>query len=80
LNELGNKIKIWPNPFEDKINIELPINTKYSLINIQGKVIVNGFYKSDGIVELMLSNIDPGMYYIIFERNTQHSAIPIVKR
>ena len=80
LNELGHKIKIWPNPFQDKINIDLPINTKYSLINIQGKVIVNGFYKSDGIVELILSNIDPGMYYIIFERNTQHSAIPIVKR
>lgn len=80
LNELGHKIKIWPNPFQDKINIELPINTKYSVINIQGKVIENGFYKSDGILELMLSNFDPGMYYITFESNSNRTAIPVVKK
>ena len=66
--------------FQDKIHIELPNDTKYALINIQGQVVMNGFSENPGIIELMLSNIDPGMYYIIFECNTQRSTIPIVKR
>ena len=80
LSELEHKIKIWPNPFQDKIHIELPNDTKYALINIQGQVVMNGFSENPGTIELMLSNIDPGMYYIIFECNTQRSTIPIVKR
>ena len=80
LNELTHNIKIWPNPFEDKIHIELPNNTKYCLIDIQGQMVAQGFSESSGIVELNLTNIDSGMYYIIFKSNLKRSAMSIVKR
>jgi len=80
LNELTHNIKIWPNPFEDEIHIELPNNTKYCLIDIQGQMVAQGFSESSGIVELKLTNIDSGMYYIIFESNLKRSAMSIVKR
>ena len=32
LNELGHKIKIWPNPFQDKINIELQSTQNIALL------------------------------------------------
>lgn len=80
LQELNHAIKIWPNPFQEKIEIELPNDTKYSLINIQGQVVIDGFSESSKIIELNLSNIDNGMYYVILESDKKRSAIPIVKR
>ena len=80
LHELNHSIKIWPNPFQDKIQIELPNDTKYRLINIQGQVVIYGFSESSKIIELNLANIDSGMYYVIFESDLKRSAIPIVKR
>lgn len=80
LHELNHSIKIWPNPFQDKIQIELPNDTKYRLINIQGQVVVCGFSESSKIIELNLANIDSGMYYVILESDVKRSAIPIVKR
>jgi len=80
LQELNHAIKVWPNPFQEKIEIELPNDTKYSLINIQGQVVKDGFSESSKIIELNLSNIDNGMYYVILESDKKRSAIPIVKR
>lgn len=80
LQELNHAIKVWPNPFQEKIEIELPNDTKYSLINIQGQVVIDGFSESSKIIELNLSNIDNGMYYVILESDKKRSAIPIVKR
>mgnify|MGYP001189281532 CR=1 FL=1 len=80
LLELKHDFKIWPNPFQDKIQIELPNNTKYCLINIQGQMVTQGFSESSGIVELNLANIDNGIYYVILESNLKRSTIPIVKR
>ena len=79
LNELEYMIKIWPNPFQDKIHITLPINTNYSLMTLDGKTIIKDIAQSD-VLELILSNIESGMYYIIFEHNLQRTAIPIVKK
>ena len=80
LLELAHHIKIWPNPFEDQIQIELPNNTKYSLINIQGQIVTQGFSESSGIIELNLANIESGMYYVMLKSHLKHSTIPIVKR
>ena len=79
LNELEYVIKIWPNPFEDKIQVALPINTKYSLMSIDGKIIIKNIAQSE-VVEVVLSNIESGMYYIVFEHNSKRTAIPVVKK
>ena len=79
LNELEHVIKIWPNPFEDKIQVALPINTKYSLMSIDGKIIIKNIAQSE-VVEVVLSNIESGMYYIVFEHNSKRTAIPVVKK
>jgi hypothetical protein len=80
LQELESVYKIWPNPFEDEIQIELPMNTKFSLINLQGQVILNGFCEASGIVKLDLSNLHIGMYYFLIEHNSKSSTMPIMKR
>ena len=79
LNELEYVIKIWPNPFEDKIQVALPINTKYSLISMDGKIIIKNIAQSE-VVEMVLSNIQSGMYYVVFEHNSKKIAIPVVKK
>ena len=80
LQELESVYKFWPNPVEDEIQIELPMNTKFSLINLQGQVILNGFCEASGIVKLDLSNLHIGMYYFLIEHNSKSSTMPIMKR
>jgi uncharacterized repeat protein (TIGR01451 family) len=61
-----NRIKIYPNPVSDQLNIELPNNLNLNaieLFDIQGKLIKNFKNKS----ELNLSQVQKGIYILKLE-------------
>ncbi len=79
LNEMEQMVKVWHNPFQSKIQIDLPINTKYRIENIQGKVIAKGRTLDSNTIELNLADMNMGIYYVIIEFSANRIAIPILK-
>lgn len=60
---LDNAFQLYPNPTKDILNIETThTNYKVSLININGKVLIEG----DMIKKMSLSNLTSGLYFIEF--------------
>lgn len=70
LENLQNKIQIYPNPSSGNINLEVPNNlidgTSISLINIEGKVI-RTFKVNKEITNLELNSIKSGSYLFVIQ-------------
>ncbi|WP_428223268.1 T9SS type A sorting domain-containing protein [Flavobacterium sp.] len=57
-------INIYPNPAENFIKIESPLNTKGCLINSIGQTIATFTIEKDKTTELKLDNLNRGVYFI----------------
>ncbi len=58
------ELEIYPNPFTDKISIELPFGKKYyaSVYNLQGKKCID--YEFTGSAHLSVNNLSQGLYFL----------------
>lgn len=68
LNNINEKIKIYPNPFEDYLVFEgIPLNSEYEIFDLFGKSIQKGLV-SENINFIHLSqNLSTGLYLITFK-------------
>lgn len=71
LINLETKISVYPNPVNDVIFIEAPINSNYELTDSIGRLILNGIL-IDGKKQLELTELSQGVYFIKLS-NDQHS-------
>ncbi|MDT3740341.1 MAG: T9SS type A sorting domain-containing protein [Candidatus Kapabacteria bacterium] len=78
-----DKIRLYPNPATDFINIDLPYSGEVSLelYNTYGEVVKTGGYLSSGILNYNISNINSGVYNLVIRSSTAvySKAIVIVK-
>lgn len=79
-NELEFEYAIWPNPFKDMIFIDIPKETYYSLISLQGHVLAKGFNTGNTTIEIDASALVVGMYLIQLENNKQIKTLPLIKK
>ncbi len=58
------ELEIYPNPFTDKISIELPFGKKYyaNVYNLQGKKCIE--YEFTGSAHLNVNNLSQGLYFL----------------
>ncbi len=78
-----DKIRLYPNPATDFINIELPFSGEVSLelFNTYGEIVKTGEYLSSGILNYNISGINSGIYNLVIRSATAvySKAIVIVK-
>lgn len=61
-------LKVYPNPTQGELNIELPKDTKYFFIaDISGKVILRMETNNKDFEKVTLSNLPNGVYFIVCE-------------
>jgi hypothetical protein len=78
-----------PNPVTDRVNLSFNVsaatgqNVRISIINELGETVKSlsedYYQQGSNNIELDLSYLNEGMYYILFNSGTSHSFIPIVK-
>ena len=76
-----NQIRIFPNPFEDEVQIKLDYaeNQIISIVNIHGNVLFNQPI-SNAVIKLNLNWLSPGMYVLqIYDQNGSMHSTKIVK-
>jgi len=63
-NQSNCKISVFPNPIKDKlyINSSNNLNTKIEIIDIQGRVCFNSFFKNS--IELNVNEFTKGIYFL----------------
>lgn len=68
--QTANNFSIFPNPTNDflqlKINEHL-FNKKYSIINLQGQVLISGNSASQNLISIPVNSLSPGSYIITVE-------------
>ncbi|MCX7735919.1 MAG: T9SS type A sorting domain-containing protein [Candidatus Kapabacteria bacterium] len=77
-DKFSNELKVYPNPFNDKINIELPNDDiiQFELIDIFGRRII----KSYGTNYLNTETISAGLYILkVQNSNNQSKSIKVIK-
>lgn len=73
-------IRIWPNPANEKIKIELPeyVQVSISIISYEGKIVLQHTPQNPN-VELYISHLSAGMYVIHFQGQDQQKNFRFVK-
>jgi hypothetical protein len=79
------QVKIYPNPANDILNLEIDVNgyneLKYELLNSQGMLISNSIIKTDRLYNetIDISGYSKGIYYLrIYNRNLIHVSKVII--
>ncbi|WP_196888677.1 M4 family metallopeptidase [Aureivirga sp. CE67] len=69
----SNKITVYPNPVEDKLNIYSEINevVTYKIIDLYGKEVISNKNLESGKNTINLDNISCGVYHILFKSKSQ---------
>lgn len=76
-----NKVKVWPNPAKDRINISrLEGNTNITIIDVQGRSIAQSTTTTKAECSLDTSILASGMYFLHLENNGKVQVIKIVVR
>jgi len=78
-NQLS-RIKIYPNPADEYLNVALPNNTlpKYVVQNLYGNVVMEGIM-SNSSQKVNISNLAAGIYFIKFTENSQFQMFKFIK-
>lgn len=63
---LFNKVEIWPNPSQGKIRIDQVYGFNVRIVDSLGKLIRN--YQSIGDESLLITDLNPGIYFIQLEK------------
>lgn len=70
-------ISVFPNPFEDKINIESMQNDEIVITTISGLTVFKSKI-SEGTQTILLPNVSQGVYFLTF--NNQQRTFKIIKQ
>lgn len=69
INNKSSQIKMYPNPFQDELNISLSpneIGNQFKIVDILGRVVISGeLTVSEN--KLNLSDLNPGLYLFIYQ-------------
>jgi len=81
-NKVGKSFTVYPNPFNNEINIST--NKNNSLIQLyifdySGRLILSENEKSNGVISKDLSNLEAGIYFLNIIENHASETIKIVK-
>jgi len=71
-------LSVYPNPAKDKVYIELQTQAKYTLDNIFGQEVTQGFLIS-GANELDTRSLSNGLYFLNIDSNEGHVTKKIIK-
>ena len=84
--EVKNEVRFYPNPVEDKLNIELKNMTNQNVgmqvVDVSGRVIYNKQYViEDSKISFDASSLNPGLYFINLRyRNEINNTFKFVKK
>jgi len=80
-NVIENIYSIYPNPVNDKLNINLNknIDVQISIITISGKVVKKVTSENKSVVEINTSNLPAGIYFVRVTSNGKTNTIKFVK-
>lgn len=84
--EVKNEVRFYPNPVEDKLNIELKNMTNQNVgmqvVDVSGRVIYNKQYViEDSKISFDASSLNPGLYFInLSYRHAINNAFKFVKK
>jgi hypothetical protein len=82
-NAIKRKLKVYPNPFSDDINIDFEDNQVEGMIkilDISGRVILEKNVNNHKAMKVNLSEIPSGVYFVSMEINGQMNFAKIVKQ
>lgn len=75
---------VYPNPFTDLVKVSFGANVKdveIYIFSANGKLVKNRMYNVNGVeLELDLSNLAPGLYFIKFEGKTVKGTSKVIKK
>jgi hypothetical protein len=78
LNELSNRIMVYPNPSTDNITIESPQQATIEILNIQGQTILQQQIQQ-GKTDIDISGLAKGIYILRLNSNDKTAVTRIVK-
>lgn len=77
-DEDGLGIKVFPNPTTDQITIQANGNFEYSIVDINGSILING--KENNNVQVSLANFADGVYFVSLIVNDQTKTLKLIKQ
>jgi len=85
VNEISlasDNVKIFPNPAADKLTVTVPdspLGYAISIIDITGQQVYSGFFGRNSRIELPVSNLQKGIYFIRISDNDQSICRKFIK-
>lgn len=77
---LLEEINVYPNPFQEQLNVELPIDvSNVNLVGSDGKVYYQSGNKSKGVLRINANDFPKGVYYIAMETENGMTMKKVVK-
>jgi hypothetical protein len=71
-------VKLYPNPANSYVNVNLPANSELRVINITGQEVA--YQKNTSSFEsLDVSNLSDGVYFVLVIHGTDMATIKLVK-
>lgn len=80
-NENNTNIKIYPNPVEELVNIEVENTSVMDVVitNIEGKIVKSEVIKGAIVTQISMANFEPGIYFITVSTEEYQTTIKLVK-
>lgn len=83
LFETSNDIYVYPNPAKESLNINLPnfigLPNSYAIVNSLGKIIRKKDVSKETDLNVNISNLSRGIYYISIKKDNQKRTLKFIK-
>jgi len=80
INENGTlDASVYPNPMNEFVNIEAPINSTVAILSIEGKVVINSIM-NNGVEMIDVSSLESGSYIVSISNNNAISTQMLIKK
>lgn len=77
ISEVELEVQVYPNPVNDVLHVKGDItDTKYSIIDLSGKIVMNGSMQH----EISVAKLQSGSYQLIIEKNGISSQFSFIKK
>ena len=80
-NEISKSIKVYPNPVEDRLNLNMPAeiseNASFIINNILGQNVMKGSLENN---QVHVNNLDTGLYFIQISSNGKKGVKRFIKK
>jgi hypothetical protein len=84
INELNHDwIKVSPNPTSSSVTFDLGkvfLIIDIQIVNMNGELVLNTQYNNENLIQLDMSNLSDGSYFIQFEIDGMASVVKVIKR